>query len=171
MADEDKEYDLEDIDIQYPNYRTLFWKDELVPTFKSRQQPNFNSCCKKDDVTLPPFRETPPFLRHFLISNDTVCKRFRTNIRQYNTAFAYTSTVHKADPRLNPNPANTSFQIQGELHHYQGPLQPREGNQPRYAQLFLYNPQFATAIRGLQNNNLYPNLLRRLDTMMREYNH
>ena len=36
MADEDKEYDLEDINMQYPSYRTLFWKDELVSTSNFR---------------------------------------------------------------------------------------------------------------------------------------
>ena len=81
MADEDKEYDLEDINIQYPSYRTLFWKDELIPTSKSRQQPNFNSYYKKNNITLPPFREAPPFLRHLLTSNDAVSKGFRNNIR------------------------------------------------------------------------------------------
>ncbi len=111
MADKNKEYNLKNINIQYPNYRTLFWKNELIPTSKSKQQSNFNSYYKKGDVALPPFRKTPPFLRHLLTSNDTVSKRFRNNIRQYNTAFAYTSTVHKTDPRLDPNPANTSFQI------------------------------------------------------------
>ena len=128
MADEDKEYDLEDIDIQYPSCRTLFSKDELVPASNSKQQPNFNSCCKKSDITLPPFREAPPFLQHLLTSNDAVFREFPKNIRQYNTAFAYTSTVHKTDPRLDPNLTNTSFQIQGEFYYYQGPLQPRKDN-------------------------------------------
>ncbi len=109
MADEDKEYNLEDINIQYPSCRTLFWKDELIPASKSKQQPNFNNYYKKNNVALPPFRETPPFLRYLLTLNDTVSRGFRNNIRQYNAVFAYTSTVYKTDSRLDLNPANTSF--------------------------------------------------------------
>jgi hypothetical protein len=65
---------------------------------------------------------------------------------------------------------NPTFQIQGELYHLQGPLNPQAGNDPMYAQYFIYDPDETTRLRSAYNTNLSQSLLRELDAMIRQFN-
>jgi hypothetical protein len=92
------------------------------------------------------------------------------NIRQYNSALAFTSIAYTPDRRLGVHAYNPTFQIQGELYHLQGPLNPQAGNDPMYAQYFIYDPDKATRLRSAYNTNLSQSLLRELDVMIRQFN-
>ena len=54
------------------------------------------------------------------------------------------------------------FQIHGELYHLQGPLDTAVGQAPRYAQLYFYDPVYATEARLRANTELDGTILRRL---------
>lgn len=127
------------------------------------------SCCKSRDVVFPSLREPPDLLKRLLLSQHPESNAFFKNIRQFNAAFAFTSIKYTPDCRLSPNAYNTSFQIQGELYHLQGPLNPQDGDDPSYAKYFIYSPEKATARHHGQSSNLPPTL-RVLDEMIREFN-
>jgi hypothetical protein len=82
-----------------------------------------------------------------LASTDTQGRHFKDNLRQYNAAFAFTSSrcdiVSAEERNANSNRGGfNAFQIHGALCHRQGPLLPVEGNAPSYAQLYIYDPSY-----------------------------
>ena len=58
------------------------------------------------------------------------------------------------------------FQIHGELYHLQGPLDAADNQAPRYAQLYFYDPAYATDTRLRTNSQLDRSLLRDLLDML-----
>ncbi|KAH0602896.1 uncharacterized protein H6S33_008546 [Morchella sextelata] len=99
----------------------LHWIDERIAA-SSKIKPRFEICCKKGDIQLLPLQAPPPYLQYLLQSPDPVARRFRTSIREYNSALTFTSVKYTADQRA---PAQSGglqcFQIHGELYHIQGP--------------------------------------------------
>jgi hypothetical protein len=63
------------------------------------------------------------------------------------------------------------FKIHGELYHHHGTLLPEEGQTPRYAQLYIYDPSEAMAFRQSNNSNsLNSQTLGDLQEMMQAHN-
>ncbi|PMD49994.1 uncharacterized protein K444DRAFT_711266 [Hyaloscypha bicolor E] len=60
----------------------------------------FEAYCKKGDVILPLIRKPPLYLSYLFTGNNPLCRAFRTNIRAYNYAFAFTSISYKKDTRI-----------------------------------------------------------------------
>ena len=60
------------------------------------------------------------------------------------------------------------FQIHGELYHLQGPLDTAAGQAPRYAQLYFYDPAYATDARLRANTELDGAVLRGLLDMLHD---
>jgi hypothetical protein len=158
------------MDIECDKCHALFWEAEVLPHPHHKISPNFSLCCKHGDIVLPAFTDPPQLLRDLYEDRHELSAEFRKNIRQYNAALAFTSVVYTPDQRLGPHAGNVAFQIHGELYHLQGPLHPRDHERPRYAQLFLYDPQLATDSRYQQNSNLNRRLLDLLDQLLRENN-
>jgi hypothetical protein len=130
----------------------------------------FEACCKKGDVLLPPIRRPPPYLYYLFTGDDPLCWGFRTHIRAYNCAFAFTSIGYKKDTRIDFSRGVQCFQIHGELFHFQGPLQPASHKEPSFAQLFFYDPLFATNIRATNFPHLDRTVLLRLTDMLTDCN-
>jgi hypothetical protein len=91
------------------------------------------SCCKKGEIVLPPVRESSDLLRRLLIRDYPNSDSFIKHIRQYNSALAFISIAYIPDRRLGANEYNPIFQIQGELHYLQGPLNLQAGRESIYA--------------------------------------
>ena len=85
----------------------LFWQEEH----------NFMSCCKQGEIVLPFIRESFDLLRRLLTRDYPTSDSFFKNIRQYNSALAFTSIAYTPNRRLKASEYNPTFQIQGELHH------------------------------------------------------
>ena len=64
--------------------------------------------------------------------------QFKTNICQYNAAFAFTSLGVTVDQSVTAGSGSYSFRISGELHHLSGALLPLDGNQPVFAQIHSF---------------------------------
>jgi hypothetical protein len=79
----------------------LFWKEET----------NFMNCCKRGEIVLPPFRESPDLLKRLLTYDHLDSNSFFQHIRQYNSALAFTSVAYTPDRRLGTHAYNPSFQI------------------------------------------------------------
>jgi hypothetical protein len=86
-------------------------------------------------------------------------RHFNDHIRSYNTALAFTSCSFKPDTRIDFSRGVQCFHIHGALYHFQGPLEPTEGDAPGFAQLFFYDPQYANQIPLQRHIQLKPDVL------------
>ena len=59
-----------------------------------------------------------------------------------------------------------SFRLHGAMYHKMGSLHPQDGQQPVYAQLYIYDDQAALAARNSRNPNLDPFLMAELQQML-----
>jgi hypothetical protein len=98
----------------------------------------FSGCCQRGEVCIA-ILPAPAFLQRLLEASDVQSKEFRTNIRQYNMAFAFTSLGVNEDRVMNGR-GTWVFRILGHLYHLLGPLEPNEGAAHTYAQLYVYDP-------------------------------
>lgn len=143
----------------------LHFLDEQVLPHKQ-----FTSCCVRGDAYLEPLRPTPPELRRLLTEDCPEGREFRKNIRAYNSALAFTSISYNKDTRINLDGGIQCFQIHGELFHIQGPLRAEDGRTPAFAQLFFYDPDYATDLRMDRYPTLNRAILSRLLQMLSDCN-
>lgn len=129
----------------------------------------FESCCKRGDVDLERLRPPLPFLRMLLEEATPRARSFRKNIRAYNSALAFTSVSYTKDTRTDLSRGLHCFQIHGELFHYQGPLAPRSQEAPAFAQLFFYDPEYATDLRLQHRPQLDRYILHGLHEMLTDH--
>jgi hypothetical protein len=148
------------MDIECIHCYILFWQEEH----------NIISCCKKSEIVLPPVREPPDLLRRLLIRDYPNSNSFIKHIRQYNSALAFTSIAYIPNRRLRASEYNPTFQIQGELHYLQGPLNLQAGREPIYAQYFIYDLDKTSRRRLTRNTELSQSFFRELDVMIRQFN-
>lgn len=157
--------------IRCENCSALHWLLERVKT-SSKNSLRFENCCKQGSVILEPPKDPSQFLRHLFESDDVQSKHFRGNIRQYNSAFAFTSLKYQPDTRLGPG-GYKCFSIHGQLYHMSRPLSFHDQNQEMdatYAQLYLYDSGIASARRSENNPSLNQILLQQLTAMLYECN-
>ena len=64
---------------------------------------------------------------------------FRSNIRNYNNAFAFSSLGANIDQSVYGPSGIYTFQIKGELMHRIGSLLPFSGQRPRFSQIYIYD--------------------------------
>lgn len=128
--------------IQCESCSALHWLLERVKT-SSKIHPQFESCCKQGSTILDPPKELLELLCHLFESDDIQARHFRENIRQYNSALAFTSLKCQPDTRLGPS-AYKCFSIYGQLYHMSKSLSSLDEN-PENAQLYLYDSVFASA--------------------------
>jgi hypothetical protein len=128
------------------------------------------SCCTRGDSILNDLRPTPLALRKLFTDDTTRARSFRTRIRAYNSALAFTSVSYNKDKRIEVSSGIQCFQIHGELFHYQGPLQPIAGKVPAFAQLFFYDPEYSTGLRIDRYPDLDRSILLKLLQMLTDVN-
>lgn len=97
----------------------------------------FNICCNKGKVVLEPVRVNKK-LETLMTNNHTHHKNFMANIRSYNSAFAFASMGAQNATPLGFGPY--CFRIHGQIHHRAGTLHPNEGEQRKFAQLYILDP-------------------------------
>ena len=112
-----------------PHCGALLWPEEQS-----------SLCCAGGKVQLEPLPNPPPTLRQLWTEDSTEAKIFRRHSRQLNSALALASqTVREVRP---PQGEYTpSVVIQGRLYHRLGPLRARDGEVPKFAQLYINDPQ------------------------------
>ena len=126
-------------------------------------------CCNSGRVELPPLDPPPPVIQNLLTGQDPISKEFRNNIRQYNNAFAFTSLGVPGGRVIAHNGGGPySFRIQGELCHWSGSLAPKDGEEPVFAQLYIYDPETAHRARCRRNADLNPSTLQALQDVLWE---
>ncbi len=115
----------------------LYWPDERQACLLLSDA-KFNSCCKAGAVELLLICDPPAELQELYIFTNQDAVQFRKYIHHYNGAFAFTSANYNVDTRVPPG--FSPFQIQGELYHLHGPLQPINGVILQFAQVWIHDP-------------------------------
>ncbi|KAG2029445.1 hypothetical protein BDR03DRAFT_1044674 [Suillus americanus] len=150
------------LDVECPSCHARHFACERLSKSSARN-PLFGMCCLQGQVSLQPFPAWPPELQQ-AYANHT----FRSKIRQYNSALAFTSVGVNIDRQALQASGPDAFRIHGSLHHLMGSLIPPDGLQPSYAQLYIYDPEEATDIRATRpgNEGLDRQILRSLHDML-----
>ncbi|KAL4256889.1 hypothetical protein AB1N83_012224 [Pleurotus pulmonarius] len=148
-------HDLGHMDIVCQHCQALHWLNESTVKTRNYQHPDFGTCCNSGKVVLPPPRRPPDTLFNLFEADDEQTREFRTNIRAYNMALAFTSLGVAQDDTINRHFGGNSwvFRIQGQLTHLSGALEPQPNTPPSYAQLYLYDPHVALQQRDANSTS------------------
>ena len=80
-----------------PNCHALHFPSEKLVN-SSNIHPKFVICCLQGQIQLPSISHLPPLLHQLLISSTPHTWKFRDSIRQYNSAFTFTSVAMEQTP-------------------------------------------------------------------------
>ena len=152
-------HDLGRMDVRCSYCGATHWMAEKLSN-SSNRSPRFTSCCLEGKVHLPVLEPPPDTLRQLTTSEDHSAVKFRDINWRYNLAFAITSVGVQEDRSVPP-----VFRICGELYHNSGALLPEEGEIPRYAQIYVYEPLEALGHRMSNNLDLDAGIMEALQTM------
>ena len=94
------------------------------------------TCCSDGKVLLSPFPRPPEALMNLWMGSDSQSRLFKEHSRQLNNAVCLSSLQVKEKVVRGFNP---SVVFQGRHHLWTGPLLPADGEQPVYAQLYIYD--------------------------------
>src|SRR5271154_6043669 len=140
---------------QCPSCHALHFSCEKLTT-STRNNLKFGLCCLSGQIQLPAFPPAPRDLKSLFDGTSPHTLEFKTNIRQYNAAFAFTSLGVKVDQRVTAGSGPYSFRVSGELHHLSGALLPAPNQEPVFAQIYIHDPREQLAQRQRNNTNLNP---------------
>ena len=108
-------------------------------------------CCNSGKVQLPPFPDPPDMLKDLLKSKTIEGKLFRENTRTFNNALALSSL--QVQVRSFSSGFTPCIVFEGKVCQRIGPLLPEEGDEPKFAQLYVHDPATEQTNR-LKNMNL-----------------
>src|SRR5215471_1839329 len=158
-----------------PKCKAFHWKAERLMKW-SAANPHFGTCCFDGKIKLPPLHNLPPKLYKLYHEQDYIAKMFHDNIRRYNNALAMTSVGQspgvpvQMDHAINNGGGPWLYRVKGKLHHYAGSLVPNLQRPPRFAQLYIYDPQESLEHRMSANRELNPQIMGILqDVLYRKY--
>ena len=135
-------------------------------------------CCNKGKVVLDSFPPPPELIKKLLTTDTVEARLFRENIRSFNNALALSSI--KVTERKFKNGYNPSVIFEGKVSQMFGPLQPDDGSEPKFAQLYVHDPATEHTMRiknmclpshlNLKQTGLITNTLKNLQQLMKEIN-
>nr|GEV87253.1 ATP-dependent DNA helicase PIF1-like [Tanacetum cinerariifolium] len=150
------------------------WYEERSNKAKRATNPTFSIFYQEGKVRLSKFHEAPPPLNRLLDYTDPTTVKFREKIRVYNSMFCFTSFGARIDHSINIGRAPYTFRINGQNYHRIGSLLPKEGIQPRYAQLYFFDTEnevqnrMSTFTDKESLEGLDPNIVQRLIEMLNQ---
>lgn len=118
----------------------VLWFHERIKKGSTISTPLFSICCRKGKVQLPLYQACPQYLMNLVRYNsDQRGRKFRENIRAYNSIFSFTSKGGHVDSSINGQSAYI-FRINGQNYHRVGSLLPMTGK-PKFEQLYFYDTE------------------------------
>ena len=102
------------------------------------------TCCSEGKISLEPFPRPPEDLMKLWIGEDAKSRLFREHSRMVNNAVCLSSLKVKLRTFQRFSP---SIVFQGRVQHRAGALLPADGETPRFAQLYVYDPVMETTQR------------------------
>ena len=136
-----------------------------------------STCCGAGKVVLTPFPAPPQPLLELFIGQSNDAKIFRKNARPINNAVCLTSLKNHWQPRDGWQP---SIIFQGRIQTWVGPLIPSDGQNPKFAQLYVHDPSLESTTRfnnmvlptniSVQERTVLQELLQRIQDCLHETN-
>ncbi|KAF8092456.1 hypothetical protein N665_0414s0007 [Sinapis alba] len=117
------------------------WYGERLNKRKKSKNPTFSLCCLQGQVQLPLLRDPPIVLKRLMEGDDKLSKHFQNNMRPYNMVFSFTSLGGKVERSVQKGLGPSMFQLQGENYHLMGSLQPNEGKDAKFGQLYIVDTE------------------------------
>ena len=125
---------------------------------------------QKGAVQLDAFQNPLMELKQLFLGTGMQEKTFQINICQYQSALTFVSFGYKKDDCPETQDRHGPFQIHGITYHMQGPLDSTSDDIAQYAQLFFYDPAYATNLRHCCNPELDLEVLGTLTDMLHQVN-
>ena len=135
-------------------------------------------CCNSGKVELTPYPSPPVFIKNLLTENSTEAKLFRENSRSFNNALALSSI--RVNEKKFSNGYNPSVIFEGKVQQLYGPLLPENGEDPKFAQLYIHDPSTQHTIRvknmclpdslSKQHVDIITKTLQKLQSLIKEVN-
>ncbi|KAL6550068.1 hypothetical protein OROMI_020556 [Orobanche minor] len=130
------------IDMGDPTYAcgfcgALMWFDERLKK-SSLSSPEFGLCCSRGKIQLPLLKQPPRLLRDLLQNRHIKSRNYIDNIRAYNMMYAFTSMDGIQDKTVNNGHGPYTYRLGGNNYHLLGSLLPKEGDSPKFSQLYMY---------------------------------
>ncbi|KAL3651518.1 hypothetical protein CASFOL_004520 [Castilleja foliolosa] len=169
-------WDIGDPDCTCQYCHAYFWYDERVRQMHNTSTPQYPNCCLKGKVILPQIKKPPQLMLDLTNGNTSRSKHFIQNIRSYNSMFAFTSMGGKIDNSVNRGNSPPIFKIHGQNYHRIGSLLPTEGQQAKFAQLYIHDTtnEVSNRINSVRScdveSNLQEDIVADLKTMLDENN-
>ena len=141
---------------------------------KSDGQETFSLCCSYGNVSLPSFRDPPQLLQDLLTSERSESKALRLNIRSYNSLLSMASrniTGNKTDFGKSRGPP--VFKISGSMFHLTPNVLPDPGQEPKFAQIYVYDRELQLDARLKHSNQpklINKKVLGNLQDMLKDCN-
>ncbi|CUA69691.1 Isoleucine--tRNA ligase [Rhizoctonia solani] len=157
------------MNVRCPKCQAWHWDAERLKSH--RDIILFGSCCLSGQIVLPPPKCPPRELWELFTGRHLLSDNFQKNIRALNAALAFTSFGATNIGKIPAGQGPYIFKIGGEVHHQSGMLdRVPKGQQPQYAQLYLYDPQDAANFRtqNPHNSNIDCGLMRLLTGVIHE---
>ncbi|KAL3643547.1 hypothetical protein CASFOL_014362 [Castilleja foliolosa] len=148
-------WDIGDADCICQYCRAYFWNEERKRQTHTTTTPEYTHCCLNGKVELPQLKRPPQLLLDLTYGKTPRSKHFIQNIRSYNSMFAFTSMGGKIDNSLNQGNGPPVFKLQGQNYHRIGSLLPIEGEQPKFAQLYIHDTtnEISNRIKSVRSSN------------------
>ncbi|KAL6581531.1 hypothetical protein OROMI_007454 [Orobanche minor] len=115
----------------------LMWFDERLKK-SSLSSPEFGLCCSRGKIQLPLLKQPPRLLRDLLQNRHIKSRNYIDNIRAYNMMYAFTSMGGIQDKTVNNGHGPYTYRLGGNNYHLLGSLLPKEGDSPKFSQLYMY---------------------------------
>lgn len=119
----------------------IMWYGERLNRRRNTVTPTFSLCCMQGQVKLPFLKEPPLVLKKLMEGDDKLSKHFQKNMRAYNMSFSFTSLGGKVDRSVQKGKGPSMLVLQGENYHLMGSLQPNEGNEAKFGQLYIVDTE------------------------------
>ncbi|XP_058745811.1 uncharacterized protein LOC131618649 [Vicia villosa] len=133
-------YDIRDQSYECALCQSCMWYKEKVDRNRTTTVPRFHSCCRGGKIVLPFLDEPPKLLQHLLFdTTNSESKNYQNNIRTYNAMFSFTSPGMKFDTTYSKRGGPPNLRLHGQNCHRIGTLLLETGNDPQYAQLYIYD--------------------------------
>ena len=129
------------------------WLDERISD-SSPSAPVFSHCCHNGKVVLEPLPNPPERLRLLFTARSREARQFREHIRRYNCALAFTSFTTKEKDNVPAGRGPWVWKCGYTIYHRVATLLPHAVDNPKYAQLYFYDPHDALDHRMKKNEEL-----------------
>ncbi|MCH82301.1 helicase-like protein, partial [Trifolium medium] len=150
------------------------WYQERRQKTRDSANPCFQLCCGNGKVQLPLLKHAPQCLQDLLFdAKSKKSKHFQQNIRMYNAMFSFTSPGMKFDNKINGGKGPPILRLHGQPCHRIGSMLPKQGEAPKFAQLYIYDTdnEVANRIQSYgHNKSIDPDVVRNLSAMLDQQN-